>query len=91
VVLPDPAMQALVERSEAETIGADVRSTLKYRRGSMVRLVTEKPTYRVIENADGTETTLVTAAMRPTVIARSMGPRRSTRTSRRARSNAGCR
>jgi transposase len=73
VVLPDPEMQALVERGEAEIIGADVSSTLKYRRGSMVRFVTEKPTYRVIENADGTETTLVTAAMPPTIIARSIG------------------
>lgn len=73
VVLPDPEMQSLVERGEAEIIGADVSSTLKYRRGSMVRFVTEKPTYRVIKNADGTETTLVTAAMPPTIIARSIG------------------
>ncbi|MCZ7681527.1 MAG: IS66 family transposase [Sandaracinaceae bacterium] len=73
VVLPDPEMQALVERGEAEIIGADVSSTLKYRRGSMVRFVTEKPTYRVIKNADGTETTLVTAAMPPTIIERSIG------------------
>lgn len=73
VVLADPEMQALVERGEAEIIGADVSSTLKYRRGSMVRFVTEKPTYRVIKNADGTETTLVTAAMPPMIIERSIG------------------
>jgi transposase len=54
-------------------IGADVSSTLKYRRGSMVRFITEKPTYRVLKSPDGTETTLVTAAMPPTIIARSIG------------------
>ena len=73
VVLADPAMEALIRSGEAEIIGADVSSTLKYRRASMVRFVTEKPTYRVIKNADGTETTLVTAAMPPTIIPRSIG------------------
>lgn len=73
VVLVDPEMEALVAAGEAEVIGADVSSTLKYRRGSMVRFVTEKPTYRVIKAPDGTETTLVTAAMPPTIIARSIG------------------
>ena len=72
-VLVDPEMEALVATGEAEVIGADVSSTLKYRRGSMVRFVTEKPTYRVIKSPDGTETTLVTAAMPPTIIARSIG------------------
>lgn len=72
-VLVDPEMEALVAAGEAEVIGADVSSTLKYRRGSMVRFVTEKPTYRVIKAPDGTETTLVTAAMPPTIIARSIG------------------
>jgi len=71
--LVDPEMEALVAAGEAEVIGADVSSTLKYRRGSMVRFVTEKPTYRVIKAPDGTETTLVTAAMPPTIIARSIG------------------
>ena len=73
VVLADPAMEALVRSGEAEIIGADVSSTLKYRRASMVRFVTEKPTYRILKNADGTETTLVTAAMPPTIIPRSIG------------------
>ncbi len=73
VVLADPAMDALVRSGEAEIIGADVSSTLKYRRASMVRFVTEKPTYRILKNADGTETTLVTAAMPPTIIPRSIG------------------
>jgi transposase len=73
VVLPDPEMQALVGRGEAEIIGADVSSTMKYRRGSMARFVTEKPTYRAIKNADGTEMTLVTAVTPPTVLARSIG------------------
>ena len=73
VVLADPAMEALVRSGEAEIIGADVSSSLKYRRASMVRFVTEKPTYRVLKNADGTETTLVTAAMPPTIIPRSIG------------------
>lgn len=73
VVLADPAMEALVQSGEATIIGADVSSSLKYRRSSMVRFVTEKPTYRVLKNADGTETTLVTAAMPPTIIARSIG------------------
>lgn len=72
-VLVDPEMEALVATGEAEVIGADVSSTLKYRRGSMVRFITEKPTYRVIKAPDGTETTLVTAAMPPTIIARSIG------------------
>ena len=73
VVLADPVMEALVASGEAEVIGADESSTLKYRRGSMVRFVIEKPTYRVIKNPDGTETTLVTAAMPPMIIARSIG------------------
>lgn len=73
VVLVDPEMEALVAAGEAEVIGADVSSTVKYRRGSMVRFITEKPTYRVIKSPDGTETTLVTAAMPPTIIARSIG------------------
>jgi transposase len=73
VVLVDPEMEALVATGEAEVIGADVASTLKYRRGSMVRFVTEKRTYRVLKSPDGTETTLVTAAMPPTIIPRSIG------------------
>lgn len=69
----DPIMEALVAAGEAEVIGADESSQLKYRRGSMVRFVTEKATYRVVKNPDGSETTLVTAAAPPAIIPRSIG------------------
>lgn len=73
IVIPDPAMEALVESGEAEVVGADVASSLKYRRGSMVRLVTEKRTYRLRKAEDSDETTLVTALAPPTIIDRSLG------------------
>jgi transposase len=71
IVLTDPAMEVLVETGEAEIIGADSSSSLKYRRASMIRLVTEKRTYRV--NKSEGETTLVTAEMPPSIIDRSIG------------------
>ncbi len=71
IVLPDPAMEALVQSGEAEVIGADSSSSLKYRRSSMIRLVTEKVTYRMTKS--GAATTLVTAEMPPTIIDRSIG------------------
>ena len=73
VVARDPAMEALVASGEAEIIGTTESSQIKYRRSSMVRFVTETPTYRVIKNEDGTETTLVTAAAPPAIIPRSIG------------------
>lgn len=72
-VLADPAKQALVERGEAEILGADVHSCLKCRRCSRDRFVSEKPTCRVIETAGGIESTRVTAAMPPATLARSIG------------------
>jgi transposase len=71
IVLTDPAMEALVESGEATVIGADSSSSLKYRRSSMIRLVTEKRTYRVAKSEG--ETTLVTAELPPTIIDRSIG------------------
>lgn len=73
VVARDPAMEALVASGEAEIIGTTESSQIKYRRSSMVRFVTETPTYRVMKNEDGTETTLVTAAAPPAIIPRSIG------------------
>ena len=71
VLLTDPAMEALVESGEAEVIGTDSASSLAYRRASMVRLVTEKRTYRM-KKTDG-ETTLVTAELPPAILDRSIG------------------
>lgn len=71
VLLTDPAMEALVESGEAEVIGTDSASSLAYRRASMIRLVTEKRTYRV-KKTDG-ETTLVTAELPPAILDRSIG------------------
>lgn len=75
VVISDPAMELLVASGEAEIVGTDESSSLMHRRGSMVRLVTAKTTYRLKKSPDGTgtETTLVTAAAPPTIIERSIG------------------
>lgn len=75
IEIPDPVMEALVATGEAEVVGADESSSLKHRRGSMVRLVVAKKTYRT-KKAPGTEngaTTLVTAEAPPTIIDRSIG------------------
>jgi transposase len=71
IVLPDPVMEALVASGQAEVIGKDAASSLKYRRACMIRLVTERPTYRMKKTGD--DTTLVTAEMPPAIFDRSIG------------------
>jgi transposase len=71
IVLPDPVMEALVASGQAEVIGKDAASSLKYRRACMIRLVTERPTYRMRKADD--DTTLVTAEMPPAIFDRSIG------------------
>ena len=71
IVLPDPVMEALVASGQAEVIGKDAASSLKYRRACMIRLVIERPTYRMKKTGD--DTTLVTAEMPPAIFDRSIG------------------
>jgi transposase len=75
IEIEDPAMEALVARGEAKVVGTDESSSLKHRRGSMVRLVVAKRTYQIEKSPDGTpaETTLVTAEAPPAIIERSIG------------------
>ncbi len=73
VVIEDPEMEALVLRGEAEVVGTtDDSCTLKYRRGSLVRLVTVQKTYRLKKDDEG-NTTLVTAEAPATILPRSIG------------------
>lgn len=75
VEISDPAMEMLVLSGKAKVVGADESSSLKYRRGSLVRLVVAKLTY-LIEKSPGlpsAETTLVTAEAPTTIIERSIG------------------
>ena len=71
IEIPDPEMELLVARGEAEVVGSDDSSTLKHRRGSMIRLVIAKKTYRT--KKDEGSTTLVTAVAPPAIIERSIG------------------
>ena len=73
VEIDDPAMELLVASGEAEVVGADESSTLKHRRGAMIRLVVSKKTYRLKKSDTGAETTLVTAEAPRTIIERSIG------------------
>jgi transposase len=75
IEIPDPAMELLVASGEAEVVGADESSSLKHRRGSMVRLVVAKKTYRMKKSPDSEpgETTLVTAEAPSAIIERSIG------------------
>lgn len=76
IEIEDPAMEALVATGEAEVVGVDDESSrLKYRRGSMVRLIVAKKTYRLTKSPDGPpgQTTLVTAVAPKTLIPRSIG------------------
>ena len=66
-------MELLVASGEAEVVGADESSTLKHRRGAMIRLVVSKKTYRLKKSDTGAETTLVTAEAPRTIIERSIG------------------
>ena len=66
-------MEALVLRGEAEVVGTtDESTTLKYRRGSLVRLVTVQKTYR-LEKDDQGNTTLITVEAPLTILPRSIG------------------
>lgn len=73
LVVPDPAMEALVRSGEAEIVGADESFLLKMRRQSLVLLVLVKPTYRLKKTAESKETTLVTAEAPPAIVERSIG------------------
>lgn len=74
IEIPDPAMELLVASGDAEVVDFDESSSLKHRRGSLIRLVTAKKTYRLKKSdASGAKTTLVTAEAPPTIIARSIG------------------
>lgn len=73
IEIADPAMEMLVASGEAEVIGADESSSLAHRRGSMVRVVVAKKTYRLTKSEDDSSTTLVTANAPPTIIDRSIG------------------
>jgi len=72
IEIPDPEMEALVARGEAEVVGTDDSSALKHRRGSMIRLVIAKKTYRTKKDDEG-RTTLVTAEAPPAIIERGIG------------------
>ena len=71
IVIADPEMERLVEQGAAERVDFEESARVKWRRGGTVIVVIKRLKYRLAK--DESSSTLVTAPMPETIIARSMG------------------